>query len=317
MTALAIEPGRQRTAGRRPRPLTQGQLRLPDEPRTAGRKDGLGAHVLATVDAGVRVLLVEQATAGRADSPESVHQMRVSARRMRVALRMALGAFGPKGEWLRTELSWLGSLLGEVRDLDVLCERLGAEAVTLPEADLPAFGDVLNALLELRGRAAEELVAALGRPRYRSLLRALADAAARPADARSDTTNENTADELLARPLRALRKAAAKREPTDEDWHALRIKVKRVRYAAELAGRLAGRKRRDEVAEVVRQAKTAQEVLGAFQDTVVAEDHLRRLLTRHLSPSGWLVLGRLVERQMAHRDALRAQLPAVCAPLSG
>jgi CHAD domain-containing protein len=273
--------------------------------------------VLATVDAGVRVLLVEQATAGRADSPESVHQMRVSARRMRVALRMALGAFGPKGEWLRTELSWLGSLLGEVRDLDVLCERLGAEAVTLPEADLPAFGDVLNALLELRGRAAEELVAALGRPRYRSLLRALADAAARPADARSDTTNENTADELLARPLRALRKAAAKREPTDEDWHALRIKVKRVRYAAELAGRLAGRKRRDEVAEVVRQAKTAQEVLGAFQDTVVAEDHLRRLLTRHLSPSGWLVLGRLVERQMAHRDALRAQLPAVCAPLSG
>ena len=242
--------------------------------------------------------------------------MRVSARRMRVALRMARGALGPKGEWLRTELSWLGSLLGEVRDLDVLCERLGAEAETLTEADLPAFGDVLNALLEQRSRAAEELVAALGRPRYRSLLRALAEEAAGPVDAEQGTT-ENTADELLARPLRALRKAAATPEPTDEDWHGLRITVKRVRYAAELAGRLAGRRRRDELSELVGQAKTAQEVLGAFQDTVVAEDHLRRLVTSHLSPNGWLVLGRLVERQVAHRDVLRRQLPAVCGPLSG
>lgn len=314
MTALALEPGRPRTsAGRRTRPLTASQLRLPDEPRVAGRKDGLAAHVRATVDAGVRVLLDEQATAGRADSPESVHQMRVAARRMRVALRLGRGELGRRADELRAELAWLGGLLGEVRDLDVLCERLGAEAVTLPADDLSAFGAVLDALQRQRSDAADELVAALARPRYRALLRALADAADEPVEVASATAEP---EQLLARPLRALHKAAAEPEPTDEDWHDLRIKVKRVRYAAELAGRLAGRKRRAELGELVGQAKTAQEVLGAFQDTVVAEDHLRRLTASPLTPHGWLVLGRLVERQVAHRDALREQLPAVCGPLT-
>jgi CHAD domain-containing protein len=314
VTALTIHPGQPRTAARRPRPLTRGQLRLPAEPRVAGRRDVLAAHVRATVDAGVRVLVTEQVTAGRADSPESVHQMRVAARRMRVALRMGGPEFGSDSDRLRAELSWLGGLLGEVRDLDVLSERLGAEAVTLGEPDLPGFGDVLNALLAQRSRAADELADALGRPRYRSLLRALADEANRPTAVDSPTAG--SPDELLARPLRALRKAAAIPQPSDEDWHNLRIKVKRVRYAAELAGRLAGRRRRAELVELVGRAKGAQEVLGAFQDTVVAEDHLRQLVNSRLSPDGTLVLGRLVERQFAHRDALRERLPAACAPLT-
>lgn len=282
----------------------------------AGRRAGLAAHVRATVDAGVRVLLTEQATAGRADSPESVHQMRVAARRMRVALRMGGSEFGERAERLRDELAWLGNLLGEVRDLDVLCERLGAEATTLPESDLPGFGEVLDALRQQRSTAADELVDALGQPRYRSLLRVLAEEATQPDEPEAgEETVTASADGLLVRPLRALRKAAAA-PASDEDWHSLRIKVKRVRYAAELAGRLAARKRRAELGELVGRAKTAQEVLGAFQDTVVAEDHLRRLTQSRLSPMGWLVLGRLVERQIAHRDALRERLPAVCQPLT-
>ncbi len=171
MTTLAIQPGQPRTAGRQRRPLTPGQLRLPDKPRAAGRGDGLIAHVRATVDTGLRVLLTEQVTAGRADEIESVHQMRVFARRMRVALRMAGGGLGPRAEWLRAELSWLGGLLGEVRDLDVLCERLDTEAATLGDADRPSFDEVHNALLAQRSRAVDALTAALGRPRYRSLLR--------------------------------------------------------------------------------------------------------------------------------------------------
>jgi CHAD domain-containing protein len=103
--------------------------------------------------------------------------------------------------------------------------------------------------------------------------------------------------------------------PSDEQWHDLRIRVKRVRYAAELAGRLAGRKQRAGLAVLVGQAKAVQEVLGAFNDTVVAEHRLRQL--DDLSPAGWLTLGRLVERQTARRDALRDQLPAASAGLTG
>jgi CHAD domain-containing protein len=291
---------------------------LPAEPRTAGRRDGLTAHLRASVDAQLRVLLVEQVTAGQADEPESVHQMRVAARRMRVVLRMDHGGFGPGATWLRDELSWLGSLLGEVRDLDVLCERLAENATTLPEVDLVAFGDVLAALLARRSAAAGTLVAELGRPRFRALLRRLAAEAVAPLDPADDYLP--SADDLLARPLRRLHRqlAVVAATPSDEHWHDLRIRVKRVRYAAELAGRLAGRKQRAELVALVGQTKAVQEVLGAFNDTVVAEHHLRQLIVtspRELSPAGWLALGRLVERQVARRDALRDELPAAAGDL--
>jgi CHAD domain-containing protein len=264
------------------------------------------------------VLLVEQVTAGHADEPESVHQMRVAARRMRVVLRMDHGGFGAGAGWLRDELSWLGSLLGEVRDLDVLCERLAENATTLPEVDLVAFGDVLSALLARRSAAADTLVAELGRPRFRTLLRKLAAEALAPVDPADH--HLPSADDLLARPLRRLHRqlAVVAATPTDEHWHDLRIRVKRVRYAAELAARLAGRKQRAELVTLVGQTKAVQEVLGAFNDTVVAEHHLRQLIVtspQELSPAGWLALGRLVERQAARRDALRNQLPAACGDL--
>ncbi len=314
MTTLSVvtEPP-PATSGRRPRPLTAGRLRLPAEPRTAGRRDGLTAHLRATVDAQLRVLLVEQVTAGQADEPESVHQMRVAARRMRVVLRMDQGGFGPQAGWLRDELAWLGALLGEVRDLDVLCERLAENATTLPQVDLTAFGDVLSALLARRSAAADTLVAELARPRFRSLLRTLASEALAPVDPAD--VHQPAADELLAKPLRRLHRqlAVVAAAPTDEQWHDLRIRVKRVRYAAELAGRLAGRRRRAELDTLVGQTKAVQEALGAFNDTVVAEHHLRQL--DDLSPAGWLALGRLVERQAARRDALRDRLPAACGQL--
>ena len=308
MTALSVVAGSPPAPSGRPRPLTTGRLRLPAEPRTARRRDGLTAHLRASVDTQLRVLLVEQVTAGQMDEPESVHQMRVAARRLRVVLRMDRGGFGPQAGWLRDELSWLGSLLGEVRDLDVLCERLAENATTLPEVDLVAFGDVLAALLARRSTAAETLVAELARPRFRSLLRKLAVEALAPVDPADDYLP--SADDLLAKPLRRLHRqlAVVATAPSDEQWHDLRIRVKRVRYAAELAGRLAGRKQRAGLAHLVGQAKELQELLGAFNDTVVAEHHLRQLAD--LSPAGWLALGRLVERQAARRDALRDQLPA-------
>jgi CHAD domain-containing protein len=317
VTLLAVVPNEPSRTARRPRPLTAAGLGLPERPRTAGRRDSLTAHVRATVDTQVRVLMTEQATAGRADSPESVHQMRVAARRARVALRMDRDGIGPKAAKLRDELAWLGNLLGEVRDLDVLTERLGEDGATLPEADVPAFGDAVAALLAIRSTAADALVAALGKQRYRALLRGLAAEAVVPAN---DGTASPIPADLLVRPVRALHTQLAEsaRAPSDEGWHILRIRVKRVRYAAELAARVAGRKRGGDLAELVSQAKTLQEVLGEFQDTVAAEHRLRQLVVTSpdaLTPAGWLALGRLVERQTVRREQLREQLPAACGQL--
>lgn len=303
-------------ARRRPRPLGPESLGLPAEVRTAERRAGLTAHIRATVDAGLRVLLAEQATAGLADAPESVHQMRVAARRMRVALRMDDGGIGPDAGRLRAELAWLGSLLGGVRDLDVLTDRLSSEGAELPESDLPAFGEVLTMLLAQRTAAADTLVEGLRRQRYRTLLETLAAVAVGPADAQRPPK----AASLLVKPVRAvhLQLAATRRAPTDDGWHELRIRVKRVRYAAELAGQLAGPRRRATITTLARQAKSLQELLGEFQDTVVTEQYLRVLVADHgdaLSPAALLVVGRLVERQVARRAELREQLPAASVDL--
>jgi CHAD domain-containing protein len=314
MTAAAT-PSRP-PAHRRPRHLTADALGLPGRARTAGRRDGLTAHIRATVDANLRVLLAEQATAGRADEPESVHQMRVSARRMRVALRMDRGVIGSTAATLRAELAWLATLLGGVRDLDVLCEHLADDGADLPETDLPAFGEVLTVLLGSRSRAAGNLTNALGKQRYRTLLRNLAATAL----ADSDDAEPPNATALLAKPVRALhlQLAASAQSPSDGGWHILRIRVKRVRYAADMAGRLAGRKRAVAIAELAKRAKSLQELLGTFHDTVVTEHHLRQLVTAHpadLSPQALLVVGRLVERQVARRSELRDALPAACGDL--
>jgi CHAD domain-containing protein len=307
MTVLATDTTT--SARRRTRPLTAQSLNLPGEPRTAGPQDSLTAHLRATVDTSLRVLLREQATAGNADEPESVHQMRVAARRARVALRMDRGGIGPAAESLRAELAWLGTLLGHVRDLDVLTERLAGEGADMPETDVPAFGEVLTQLLANRSAAAEALVKALDQQRYRSLLRAMATEATGQADDGALTDP----DKLLAKPVKALhaRLAAAERSPSDAAWHELRIKTKRVRYAAELASRLATGKRARAMTELATQAKALQELLGTFNDTVITEHHLRQLAAQssELSPSALLVLGRLVERQVAKRDELRARLP--------
>lgn len=315
MTAAATTPTRPPTR-RRPGPLTAAALGLPDRPRTADRHDSLTAHIRTTVDTSLRVLLAEQATAGQADEPESVHQMRVAARRARVALRMDRGGIGPAAASLRAELAWLGTLLGDVRDLDVLCERLTRDGADLPETDLPAFGEVLTALLASRSAAAEVLVKALEQQRYRKLLEAMAVEAL----SQADDAERTDPDKLLVKPVKALhiQLVASAQSPSDEAWHELRIKTKRVRYTAELATRLAGPKRAAALSTLAGQAKALQELLGTFQDTVVTEHHLRQLVTAHpadLSPSALVVIGRLVERQVAKRNELRDRLPAACGDL--
>jgi len=63
----------------------------------------------------------------RRDEPDAVHQMRVATRRLRSTLR----SFGPvigrdRAQRLAAELKWLGTVLGEARDAEVLAGHLQA-----------------------------------------------------------------------------------------------------------------------------------------------------------------------------------------------
>jgi CHAD domain-containing protein len=211
---------------------------------------------------------------------EELHQLRVATRRLRAFLRAGRELLDPAAaEPLRQELRWLGTALGPVRDLDVLIERLAAEVSSLG-VDEAQGRKLLRALERSRRSARRRLLTALGSQRYFSLLDTLERRFATVAD-------EPALDEIHAAEHRRLRKAvrALEADAPDEELHAVRIKVKRARYAAELEGD----------GPYVQAAKQLQDLLGEHQDAVVAVAELRRLATR--MPDTALAAGRLVERE--------------------
>ena len=68
-----------------------------------------------------------------APTPDDIHQLRVAARRLRVALRL-FGRMLPStsAARLRAELRWFASSLGDVRDLDVYTESFRTYLQALP-----------------------------------------------------------------------------------------------------------------------------------------------------------------------------------------
>ena len=66
---------------------------------------------------------------------EYVHDMRVSSRRLRAALRNFADCFSPKEEFRSylKRVEQITSTLGDVRDLDVLIDRFQKDIQTVPE----------------------------------------------------------------------------------------------------------------------------------------------------------------------------------------
>ena len=70
----------------------------------------------------------------RADVYDSVHQMRVTTRKIRSLLQSAEGAFGLSDDaWILDELRQLAGVLGVARDAEVLAERYEKALDELPD----------------------------------------------------------------------------------------------------------------------------------------------------------------------------------------
>jgi CHAD domain-containing protein len=196
------------------------------------------------------------------DDPEHLHQLRVATRRARAFLRAARPLLDP--DWaseLRDELGWLGSTLGPARDLDVLLEHVRGEIEALGGAD--ELGGLVETLEREHEKARRAAVAALSEDRYLALLDRLENLDPKLAPDATATLGELWRDEFR-RTRRTFKKLDSKSR--DDELHAARIKVKRARYAAELAGKELGRRGE----RFVDAAKELQDVLGEHQDAVVA-----------------------------------------------
>jgi CHAD domain-containing protein len=318
---MATSAARKARRKQEPAPVRPVDLGLSEQALGASAGDPPAAHVRAKLDEQLRALLEHDPIARVGTDPEGVHQMRVAVRRMRAALK-ADGSTVEGADHLQGELKWLGGSLGAVRDLDVQLEHLHAQTTDFDPAERIAVTTLLAGLVADRRRARQQMIRTLGTHRYTRLLEALAAAVrstpagdGEPGVATRKTSKPWAAHlvELIERPYRKLVKAAnaLPADPPDDALHALRIRGKRLRYAAELAVPAGGKP----VKKLINATKEFQDLLGDHQDAVVAEHEIRRLLAALDTPTPdvGFVAGRLVERERARRLTIRATWRAALA----
>jgi CHAD domain-containing protein len=233
--------------------------------------------------------------------PEELHRMRTAARRMRAILGAVRDMFDAR--WvahLRKELDWLTALLAAPRDLDVLHQYLSTEVRPLRAGRRAAGRRLLERLDAQRGRARARLLTGLDSPRYRRLQSRLKDAVRRP----PVVTEDLSLPDVAARAFKKLRKAvgALPKDPSDTELHDVRIRVKRARYAAELAEPARGRPAK----RFIKRAREIQDALGEHQDATVAEEHLRGLMKAERRPLAVALSRTLVQKQKARREEAKA-----------
>jgi CHAD domain-containing protein len=290
-----------RDGGGRPKVFRALGLDVPAEPKPLDASAPALDHVLAMLRAQLEAVRAHDPGTRLGEDPEELHQMRVAVRRLRAILRAVRPMFEPGAvEPLREELAWLGTALGDVRDLDVMRAYLKTELATLPPLERRGGQRLLRLLEEARERTRQELLRALDDDRYLGLLDRVSETIAHPPVADPGVSLRD----LATREFQKLRKVvdALPEVPGDADLHEVRIKAKRARYAAELAAPVEG----GPAERFVQKAKRLQDILGEHQDAVVAEGRLRELFDGVRGRRAGFVAGRLVERQRARRLAARA-----------
>jgi len=271
----------------------------PAEPAAAAPE-----QLRAALAAQVALLVATDPGTRLGEDPEALHQMRVACRRLRTMLREARAMLD--ADWvqgLRDEIEWLGDELGAVRDLDVLRQHLSDQIATLDPADARGGSRLIRALEAERGRVRHTLIAGLRSERYLRLLAALDEAARAPRIADGEASLVDAAAGAFKRVRRAAK--ALGDQPADEALHELRIKVKRARYAAEMVAATVG----DPAERFIERAKELQDLLGDYQDAVVAQQRIRELAARARGAAAALEASPLLERQATRRAELRGQFP--------
>lgn len=241
--------------------------------------DGLAVDALRSVlSEHVRHLLMADVGVRR-DLPDSVHQMRVAARRLRSTLATFAPLMNPQtADPLREELKWIASELGAIRDTEVMISRLGSHARELDDpADVDRATRSISTLLERRLHAARSsALAALRSDRHAQLVADLMVAAVDPPV--TDAAYASCTDALLPLVVRTWRRleksiSALELDGPSAEWHEARIKAKRARYAADAAAGIFGRR----MQSFARMLADVTELLGDHQDAHVAQGILRQL----------------------------------------
>jgi CHAD domain-containing protein len=269
----------------------------PQEPAVAAARQ-IQRTLLTTM------LANEEGTRRDLDS-EFLHDFRVAVRRTRTALAQISGVFPQEAvDRFRQEFSWLGTLTGPSRDLDVYLLKLPAYRAALPEAVQADLDPLDRYLREHKRKELEQLAAGLASPRYRRLTQEWRTFLESDAPGPTDLPNAArpilaVATERIDETLRRVLEKGAAIGPTSpvSALHKLRIACKKLRYLLEFFRSLY---EPDDLENLVQALKRLQDSLGDINDFQVQQKSLTRFAHEMVAEGiattdSLLAMGRLLE----------------------
>jgi inorganic triphosphatase YgiF len=214
---------------------------------------------------------------------EGVHQCRIALRRLRSAFKIYAGMLRRKRVApVEDEVRWLGTILGTARDLDVLQTDLLDPAIRALGGG-EQLAPLMASLEAKKATAYAQVGEALASARYRHLLIDLCALGYGHELGRSGEGQDG-----LDRPLAAFASHALSRlhhklikrgrgfeTLSQEERHAVRIALKKLRYAVDFFGTAFDQERNS---KFFKKLARLQEDLGGMNDVVVAQTMLARLI---------------------------------------
>ena len=297
--------------------LRSASLESPWRPDPARKAEPVQAAITASTRAGdfaaaaLQRLLAEwhdhEPGARLGESPEALHALRVTARRMDTVLSLFRDHLPAAVGRSRQRLKDLLDAFGAVRDVDIRLEAVGQFRGDLPEGERPALDPLLRQLEAERSAARAAMLRALdakpARHWLESLPGELARAAPRAGSAR-DAAALAVVPDLIRRRYRKLRKCARRLTPRSSlrEYHKVRVRTKKLRYALELVAPTYAKS----ADEMLDELHGLQDKLGSQHDAGAIAGYLQQLALHppaSLTPETLFMMGRMAERHT--REAAR------------
>ena len=283
-------------------------------PMTVDRLSSLGEVAYASLRRNLLRLVEHEPVARLGEDIEGVHQMRVATRRLRSAVDTFGDILPPALVEQRGDLRWLGRCLGDERDLDVQRERFALAAPLIGRK----AADAINAILDERqARARKAVLKDLDSKRYVAMTEEMSDLLrAGPLPGLGEGPALEAALPLIEASRRDARRLGSTIRATspDTDYHALRLKVRDLRYVSEFFSPLGG-----EPAEAyIRQVTRLQTLLGDHQDAAIAAELYTGLARDDaLGKGAARAAGELAANALAEAEGYRWRFPKRYARLRG
>lgn len=198
---------------------------------------------------------------------EPIHQLRVTARRLRASLHLFAGVIhATYSRIIERELIWIAQAAGGVREREINAVVFRRRAAKLDPVLADSLTAIYTTLLTERSVELHHLQSVVESKRYRALLARLENPRLRKAY--TDTLLGAEAASMLRPIARSVARAGAalNEGSTPRTIHRLRVRVKRLRYALELLSALGGKRGR----RLLSRLEVLQDLLGDLNDLSVA-----------------------------------------------